>query len=49
MGDRSPARQCLADNPADARRTLAALAASPEGARRLALLAAAIEARGAGR
>ena len=45
MGDRRPARQCLAEYPADARRTLADLAASPDGARRLALLAAAIEAR----
>ena len=45
MGDRRPARRCLADYPADARRTLAALAASPDGAERLARLAAAIESR----
>ncbi len=44
-GDRRPARRCIADGPADAARTLAALAATPEGARRLDLLAAAIEAR----
>jgi hypothetical protein len=45
MGDRRPARRCVADGPADAARTLAALAATPDGARRLDLLAAAIEAR----
>jgi hypothetical protein len=45
MGDRRPARRCLADGPADAAQTLAALVATPDGARRLDLLAAAIEAR----
>ena len=45
IGDRRPARRCLADYPADTRRTLTALAATPEGARRLVLRAAAIEAR----
>jgi hypothetical protein len=45
MGDRRPARRCLADGPADAAQALAALAATPDGARRLDLLAAAIEAR----
>ncbi len=45
MGDRRPARHCVADGPADAARTLAALAAAPDGALQLNLLAAAIEAR----
>ncbi len=45
MGDRRPARRCAADAPADAARTLAAIAAAPDGARRIGLLAAAIEAR----
>jgi hypothetical protein len=52
MGDRrsesarrSARRRCIADGPADAARTLAALAATPDGARRLKLLAASIEAR----
>jgi hypothetical protein len=45
MGDRRPARRCVVDAAADAGRTLAALAATPDGARRLAMLAAAIEDR----
>ncbi len=45
MGDRRSARRCAADAAADAGRSLAALAATPDGARRLAVLAAAIEYR----
>ncbi len=45
MGDRRPARRCLTDGPANAARTLAALAATPEGAQRLDLLAATISCR----
>jgi hypothetical protein len=45
MGDHRSASRCIAEGPADAARTLAALAATPDGARRLELLAAAIEAR----
>jgi hypothetical protein len=45
MGDRRSARSCIADGSADAARTLAALAATPDGALRLELLAAAIDAR----
>jgi hypothetical protein len=44
-GDRRPAHRCLADAAADAGRTIAALAATPDGARRLSLLAAAVEER----
>ena len=42
MGDRRPARQCVAEYAADRARTLAAMAADGEGARRLELLARAI-------
>jgi hypothetical protein len=45
MGDRRLARRCLTDGPADAARTLAALAATPEGAQQLDLLAATISCR----
>ncbi len=45
MGDRRSASRCIADGPADAARTLAALAETPDGAQRLALLAAAISCR----
>ncbi len=45
MGDRRSARRCIADGPADAAWTIAAMAATPDGSRRLELLAAAIEAR----
>ena len=45
MGDRRSARRCIADGPADAAQTLAALVATPEGSQRLDLLAAAISCR----
>jgi hypothetical protein len=45
MGDRRSACRCLADGPCDAGWTLAALAATPDGAQRLDLLAAAISCR----
>jgi hypothetical protein len=45
MGDRRSARRCIVDGPADAARTLAALAATPDGAQQLDLLAAAISYR----
>ncbi len=45
MGDRRSACRCIAESSADAGRTLASLAVTPDGAQRLELLAAAIEAR----
>ena len=45
IGDRRPARQVLADGRADAAETVAALAGTPDGRRRLSALAAAIEER----
>ncbi len=45
MGDRRSARQCIADGPADAARSLAALAATTDSAQQLDLLAAAISCR----
>ena len=45
IGDRRPARQVLADGRADAAETIAALASTPDGRRRLTALAAAIEER----
>ncbi len=45
MGDCRPARHCIADGPADAAWTITALAATPNGAHRLDLLAAAISCR----
>ena len=45
MGDRRPARQCAVDAAADSRWTVAALAATPDGMLRLALLAVAMEDR----
>ena len=46
MGDRRPARRCLADYRADrARSCIRSLAATPDGARRLSLLARAVAAR----
>ncbi len=46
MGDRRPARRCLAEYRADrARSSIRSLAATPDGARRLALLARAVAGR----
>ncbi len=45
LGDIRPARQVLADGRADAAETVAALAGTPDGRRRLSALAAAIEER----
>ena len=45
MGDRRPARRCLAQYPEDRARSLAGLAATVDGARRLGLLARAVAAR----
>ena len=45
MGDLRPAARLLADYPADRARTAAAVAACPEGARRLARLASAVAVR----
>ena len=46
MGDRRPARRCLAEYRADlARGGVRDLASTPDGARRLSLLAGAVAAR----